>query len=96
MRENQRLEARATALELAIAKNYQDELKRLQTLYRLSKFDGDEEALKAELRLRIAPIPPSLALAQAAVESGWGLSRFAKEGNALFGQWAWSNIYICL
>ena len=90
LRENQRLEARATALELAIAKNDQDELKRLQTLYRLSKFDGDEEALKAELRLRIAPIPPSLALAQAAVESGWGLSRFAKEGNALFGQWAWS------
>ena len=90
LRENQRLEARATALELAIAKNDQDELKRLQTLYRLSKFEGDKAALIAELRLRIAPIPPSLALAQAAVESGWGLSRFAKEGNALFGQWAWS------
>ena len=90
LRENQRLEARVTALELAIAKNDQDEIKRLQTLYRLSKFEGDEAALIAELRLRIAPIPPSLALAQAAVESGWGLSRFAKEGNALFGQWAWS------
>ena len=90
LRENQRLEARATALELAIAKDDQDELKRLQTLYRLSKFEGDKAALIAELRLRIAPIPPSLALAQAAVESGWGLSRFAKEGNALFGQWAWS------
>ena len=35
-------------------------------------------------------MPHSLALAQAAVESGWGQSRFAKEGNALFGQWAWS------
>ena len=90
LRENQRLEARVTALELAIAKNDQDEINRLQTLYRLSKFEGDEAALIAELRLRIAPIPPSLALAQAAVESGWGLSRFAKEGNALFGQWAWS------
>ena len=32
-------------------------------------------------------VPPSLALAQAAEESGWGTSRFAKEGNALFGQW---------
>ena len=90
LRENQRLETRLTALELAIAKNDQKEIDRLQTLYRLSKFEGDEAALIAELRLRIAPIPPSLALAQAAVESGWGLSRFAKEGNALFGQWAWS------
>lgn len=90
LRENQRLEARVTALELAIAKDDQKEIDRLQTLYRLSKFEGDKAALIAELRLRIAPIPPSLALAQAAVESGWGLSRFAKEGNALFGQWAWS------
>jgi Bax protein len=32
-------------------------------------------------------VPPSLALAQAAEESGWGTSRFALEGNALFGQW---------
>ena len=90
LRENERLEARAIALELAIAKNDQEEIGRLKTLYRLSKFEGDDEALYDELRLRIAPIPPSLALAQAAVESGWGLSRFAEEGNALFGQWAWS------
>lgn len=32
-------------------------------------------------------VPPSLALAQAAEESGWGTSRFTREGNALFGQW---------
>jgi len=36
-------------------------------------------------------IPPSLALAQAAEESGWGTSRFVREGNAMFGQWTWSN-----
>ena len=36
-------------------------------------------------------IPVSLALAQAANESGWGTSRFALEGNALFGQWTWSK-----
>jgi Bax protein len=35
-------------------------------------------------------IPPSLALAQAAEESGWGTSRFALEGNALFGQWTFA------
>ena len=42
------------------------------------------------LKLRVAEIPPSLALAQAIVESGWGTSRFALEGNALFGQRTWS------
>ena len=36
-------------------------------------------------------IPVSLAIAQAAKETGWGTSRFALEGNALFGQWTFSN-----
>ena len=36
-------------------------------------------------------VPVSLALAQAAKETGWGTSRFAIEGNALFGQWTWSG-----
>ena len=36
-------------------------------------------------------IPTSLILAQAAKETGWGTSRFALEGNALFGQWTWSG-----
>ena len=36
-------------------------------------------------------IPVSLALAQAAKETGWGTSRFAQEGNALFGQWTWNG-----
>ncbi|MDF1748883.1 MAG: glucosaminidase domain-containing protein [Alphaproteobacteria bacterium] len=40
---------------------------------------------------RVDGVPPSLALAQAAVESGWGTSRFAREGNALFGQWVWGE-----
>lgn len=39
------------------------------------------------LLTRMDALPPSLALAQAAEESGWGTSRFAREGNALFGQW---------
>lgn len=41
----------------------------------------------AELIKRTDIIPVSLALAQAAEESGWGTSRFAREGNAMFGQW---------
>ena len=44
-----------------------------------------------ELLLRMDIIPTSIALAQAAKESGWGTSRFALEGNALFGQWTWSD-----
>jgi Bax protein len=43
------------------------------------------------LKIRMDEIPTSLALAQAAKETGWGTSRFALEGNALFGQWTWSG-----
>ena len=49
--------------------------------------DGDFYSLK----VRMDEIPVSLALAQAAKETGWGTSRFAQEGNALFGQWTWSG-----
>jgi Bax protein len=45
----------------------------------------------SELKIRMDIIPVSLAIAQAAIESGWGTSRFALEGNALYGQWTWSN-----
>ena len=44
-----------------------------------------------ELKLRMDIIPASIALAQAAKESGWGTSRFALEGNAIFGQWTWTG-----
>tara|TARA_B100000965_G_scaffold393968_1_gene405560 strand:+ start:332 stop:1903 length:1572 start_codon:yes stop_codon:yes gene_type:complete len=44
-----------------------------------------------ELEMRMDIIPNSLALAQAAKESGWGTSRFALEGNAIFGQWTWDG-----
>ncbi|MDC2986586.1 glucosaminidase domain-containing protein [Candidatus Pelagibacter bacterium] len=53
--------------------------------YKVKK--GDLE----ELLVRIDIIPTSIALAQAAKESGWGTSRFALEGNAIFGQWTWSG-----
>ena len=43
------------------------------------------------LKKRVDVIPTSLVLAQAAKETGWGTSRFALEGNALFGQWTWSG-----
>jgi Bax protein len=48
------------------------------------KYSGDTANLD-ELLQRVDIIPPSLAIAQAITESGWGTSRYAKEGNALFG-----------
>ena len=43
------------------------------------------------LKVRMDIVPVSLSIAQAAKETGWGTSRFAIEGNALFGQWTWSG-----
>lgn len=61
----------------------------LATQWRLAKlaerYETQPEALTT-LRRRVDVIPPSLALAQAAIESGWGGSRFAQTANALFGQ----------
>jgi len=60
-------------------------LKRRFKEYGIKK--GDITALKVRMDI----IPPSIAIAQAAIESGWGTSRFALEGNAMFGQWTWSK-----
>ena len=49
-----------------------------------TKYSGDTANIE-ELLQRIDIVPPSLAIAQAITESGWGTSRYAKEGNALFG-----------
>ncbi len=57
----------------------------LKSRYRLD--GGDLDALMR----RVDAVPVALALAQAAIESGWGTSRFAREGNALFGQWTWAR-----
>ncbi len=50
-----------------------------------------DEMQRQELLLRIDMLPPSLVLAQAAEESGWGSSRFTVEGNSFFGQWDFSG-----
>lgn len=60
-------------------------LNRLARLYRTKPDD------LATLLRRVAPVPPSLAIAQAATETGWGTSRFAREANALFGQWTYNS-----
>ena len=72
------------------------DMKALLDLGRKYRVTGeDDESLDAEqlaeLKNRIDIIPPSLALAQGAEESGWGTSRFALLGNSLFGQWDFSG-----
>lgn len=64
------------------------QLNRLSVLaarYRLDEPDIDA------LLMRVDQVPVDLALSQAAIESGWGTSRFARRGNALFGQWTWED-----
>jgi uncharacterized FlgJ-related protein len=56
-----------------------------------SETDSVDAAAIDKLMRRVDIVPPSLALAQAAEESGWGTSRFAVKGNSLFGQWDFSG-----
>ena len=49
------------------------------------------ETLQNLLLNRVNEFPISMMLAQAIIESGWGGSRFAQKGNALFGQWTWDK-----
>lgn len=63
-------------------------LRELMEEYRV---DGDpaDPAPRAELLRRVDMIPAPLVLAQAANESGWGTSRFTRQGNNLFGVWTY-------
>lgn len=54
--------------------------------YRIKELYNEKEYLR-----KIDTIPVSLVLAQAALESGWGKSRFAREANNLFGEWTFGK-----
>lgn len=56
--------------------------------YKVENIYSLEDYLK-----KVDIIPPSLALAQAAIESGWGKSRFIKEANNIFGHWTYDSKY---
>lgn len=66
----------------------QQQLEKIRTRYRVVNEDQDTQ--KQLLLNRVQTLPPSLVLAQAANESAWGTSRFAQEGNNLFGQWCYT------
>lgn len=65
------------------------EYKRFVQITKRYKLKTDDSLVK--YLLYIDSIPISLVLAQAAVESGWGKSRFVREANNIFGQWTWSG-----
>ncbi len=71
-------------------KNETDEIIRLSKKYKLDYSEINTKLFR-KLKQRINVIPVSLALGQAIIESGWGQSRFATEGNALYGQWTTSE-----
>lgn len=67
-------------------------LLKLAELYKVKTNEGQlNESMLEELWVKVDVVPPSLALAQGAEESGWGTSRFAAAGNAIYGQWTWGK-----
>lgn len=91
LRSNQELQDRRQQVMRLIEERDFKKLHQWAQLYRIKNQPKDIDALGALLLKRINTVPVSIALGQAAIESGWGTSRFALEGNAIFGQWAWSQ-----
>jgi uncharacterized FlgJ-related protein len=91
LRANVELAERRQLIVDAVERGDVKVLRQWAELYRLETDSTDVKKLRQELLLRVDQVPVSIALAQSAIETGWGTSRFAIEGNAGFGQWAWSN-----
>ena len=88
--ENERILADREKLIILSDKKFTTDLEKQWIRQKLLEYKVKKGNLK-ELIIRMDIIPTSIALAQAAKESGWGTSRFALEGNAIFGQWTWSG-----
>ena len=88
--ENERILADRKKLLTLSEKKFTTDLEKQWLRQKLLEYKVKKGNLK-ELASRMDIIPTSIALAQAAKESGWGTSRFALEGNAIFGQWTWSG-----
>ena len=86
---NDEISTHKQVIMTALKSGNEDVLDVFARKYGLSKLQQSREQRRLSLQIRVQPIPVEIALAQAAVESGWGQSRFTHEGNALFGQWVW-------
>ena len=90
LNENEKIVKDRKQLFKILGKNFNTVGERVWLKRRFKEYKIDDQDL-SKLKMRMDIIPVSIALAQAANESGWGTSRFALEGNALFGQWTWSK-----
>ena len=88
--ENSKISEDRKKLFQILRKNFNTVGERVWLKRRFKEYKIEDKDL-AKLKMRMDIIPVSIAIAQAANESGWGTSRFALEGNALFGQWTWSK-----
>ena len=88
--ENERILADRKKLKVILKKKQTSDLEKQWLRQKLLEYKVKKGNMD-ELVERVDIIPTSIALAQAAKESGWGTSRFALEGNAIFGQWTWSG-----
>ena len=88
--ENEKILDDKEKLKTLIGKKFTTDSEKQWLRQKLLEYKVKKSDLK-ELNFRMDMIPVSIALAQAAKESGWGTSRFALEGNAIFGQWTWDG-----
>lgn len=79
-----------TTKELGFVNRQQLDVLREDFAVSKSDYPSDKQAIEV-LLLRVDIIPPAMVLAQAAIESGWGTSFFAQEGNNLFGEWCYKK-----
>ncbi len=88
--ENEKILEDREKLKTLVGKKFTTDAEKQWLRQKLFEYKVKKQDLE-ELLLRMDMIPVSIALAQAAKESGWGTSRFALEGNAIFGQWTWDG-----
>ena len=88
--ENEKILDDRVKLKILSEKKFTSDLEKQWLRQKLLEYKVKKGDLQ-ELMFRMDIIPVSIALAQAAKESGWGTSRFALEGNAIFGQWTWDG-----
>jgi Bax protein len=88
--ENEKILDDRQKLKILDKKKYTSDLEKQWLRQKLLEYKVKKGNIN-ELMTRMDMIPVSIALAQAAKESGWGTSRFALEGNAIFGQWTWDG-----
>ena len=90
VKENNKIRIDRKRLFTILNKNSNTEIEK-KWLEKKYKQYGVRQNDLSTLKIRMDEIPVSLAIAQAAKETGWGTSRFALKGNALFGQWTWAG-----